>query len=36
MLNKNVFSYGKFILENPKRIKKERIKAIFKFINNTR
>ena len=28
------FSYGKYVLENPVRIKKNRIKAIQLFLNN--
>lgn len=37
MVPKNiVFSYGKFLLKNTKRIKKERLKAIKLFLNTTR
>jgi len=38
ILNKerNVYSYGKFISDNPKCTKEERIKAILFFLNNTR
>jgi len=31
-----VFSYGKYVQENPVRIKKERIEAIKKFLDHTR
>ena len=33
---KKVYSYGKFLKENPKTTKKNRIKALKKFLNSTR
>ena len=39
LVNKNInknFSYGKFILENPKATKKERQEAVKKFYDSTR
>ena len=32
----NIYSYGKFIRENPKATKNERRKAIKKFLDSTR
>lgn len=36
VINKTVFSYGKFLRENPKSKKKQRLEAIKKFLNSTR
>lgn len=36
VINKSVFSYGKFIKENPKSTKKQRLEAIKKFMDSTR
>lgn len=36
IINKNVFSYGKFLKENPKPTKKQRLEAIKKFFDSTR
>jgi len=34
--NNSVFSYGKFLKENPNSTKKQRLEAIKKFLDSTR
>jgi len=36
VITKTVFSYGKFLKENPKPTKKQRLEAIKKFFDSTR